>query len=209
MVLRIIKNVNYCANIVNICKNLIILFLLGITILGEFMNIYKRKKHNTTKTELVKMLLNNKLDTKDEKELLNLLIEQPLSIDIDKEEDENITIGDKIADKVSAVVGSWTFIIIFICILIGWMVLNGIVLKKGSEIDPYPFILLNLLLSCVAAIQAPIIMMSQNRKAKKDSKRHQNDYKIDLKSELILEELHKKIDLVLKHQKEIIKNKKQ
>lgn len=209
MVLRIIKNVNYCANIVNICKNLIILFLLGITILGEFMNIYKRKKHNTTKTELVKMLLNNKLDTKDEKELLNLLIEQPLSIDIDKEEDENITIGDKIADKVSAVVGSWTFIIIFICILIGWMVLNGIVLKKGSEIDPYPFILLNLLLSCVAAIQAPIIMMSQNRKAKKDSKRHQNDYKIDLKSELILEELHKKIDIVLKHQKEIIKNKKQ
>lgn len=209
MVLRIIKNVNYCANIVNICKNLIILFLLGITILGEFMNIYKRKKHNTTKTELVKMLLNNKLDTKDEKELLNLLIEQPLSIDIDKEEDENITIGDKIADKVSAVVGSWTFIIIFICILIGWMVLNGIVLKKGTEIDPYPFILLNLLLSCVAAIQAPIIMMSQNRKAKKDSKRHQNDYKIDLKSELILEELHKKIDLVLKQQKEIIKNKKQ
>lgn len=209
MVLRIIKNVNYCANIANICKNLIILFLLGITIIGEFMKIYKRKKHNTTKTELVKMLLNNKLDTKDEKELLNLLIKQPLSIDVDKEEDENITIGDKIADKVSAVVGSWTFIIIFICILIGWMVLNGIVLKKGSEIDPYPFILLNLLLSCVAAIQAPIIMMSQNRKAKKDSKRHQNDYKIDLKSELILEELHKKIDLVLKQQKEIIKKKKQ
>ena len=98
---------------------------------------------------------------------------------------------------------------IFICILIGWMVLNGIVLKQGKEIDPYPFILLNLLLSCIAAIQAPIIMMSQNRKAKKDSKRHQNDYKIDLKSELILEEIHKKIDIVLKQQKEIMKNKKQ
>ena len=89
------------------------------------------------------------------------------------------------------------------------MILKGIILKNGSEIDPYPFILLNLILSCIAAIQAPIIMMSQNRQAKKDSKRHQNDYKIDLKSELILEELHKKLDLVLKQQKQLLKNKKQ
>ena len=168
------------------------------------------KKHQTLKKELVKIILeDDKLNKKDEKELKDLLIKQPLSIDVDKEEDKNITIGDKIADKVSAVVGSWTFIIIFVCILIGWMVLNGIILKKGSEVDPYPFILLNLILSCVAAIQAPIIMMSQNRQAKKDSKRHQNDYKIDLKSELILEELHKKMDLVLKQQKELLKNKKQ
>ena len=167
-------------------------------------------KHQTTKKELVKIILDDdKLNKKDEKELKDLLIEQPLSIDVDKEEDENITIGDKIADIVSAIVGSWTFIIIFVCILIGWMVLNGIILKKGSEVDPYPFILLNLILSCVAAIQAPIIMMSQNRQAKKDSKRHQNDYKIDLKSELILEELHKKVDLVLKQQKQLLKNKKQ
>lgn len=210
MDLRIIKNVNYYANTANIYKKIIILFLLGITILGEHMRNFKRKKNKTTKTELVKLLLKeNKLNAKDEKELLNLLIEQPLPIDVDKAEDENITIGDKIADKVSDIVGSWTFIIIFIIILISWMVLNGIILKKGNEIDPYPFILLNLLLSCIAAIQAPIIMMSQNRQAKKDSKRHQNDYKIDLKSELILEELHKKVDLILKQQKEIIKNKKQ
>ena len=168
------------------------------------------KKHQTLKKELVKIILeDDKLNKKDEKELKDLLIKQPLSIDVDKEEDKNITIGDKIADKVSAVVGSWTFIIIFVCILIGWMVLNGVILKKGNEVDPYPFILLNLILSCVAAIQAPIIMMSQNRQAKKDSKRHQNDYKIDLKSELILEELHKKMDLVLKQQKELLKNKKQ
>lgn len=162
------------------------------------------------KTKLVKTILKeNKLNKKDEKDLEDLLIKDPITFNVDKEEDENITMGDKIADKVSAIVGSWPFIIIFVCILIGWMILNGIILKKGNEIDPYPFILLNLILSCIAAIQAPIIMMSQNRQAKKDSKRHQNDYKIDLKSELILEELHKKVDLVLKQQKELSKNKKQ
>ena len=163
-----------------------------------------------TKTKLVKTLLkNNKLNKKDEKDLEEMLIKEQISINVDKESDKNITIGDKIADKVSAIVGSWTFIIIFVCILISWMVLNGVILKKGSEIDPYPFILLNLILSCIAAIQAPIIMMSQNRQAKKDSKRHQNDYKIDLKSELLLEEVHKKMDIILKQQKEILKNKKQ
>lgn len=164
----------------------------------------------TTKTKLVKTILkNNKLNNKDKKELEEMLIKEPISINVDKEEDKNITVGDKIADKVSAIVGSWTFIIIFVCILIGWMLLNGIILKKGNQVDPYPFILLNLILSCIAAIQAPIIMMSQNRQAKKDSKRHQNDYKIDLKSELILEELHKKMDIILKQQKELLKNKKQ
>ena len=163
-----------------------------------------------TKTKLVKTILkNNKLNRKEEKDLEELLIKESITFNVDKESDKNITIGDKIADKVSAIVGSWTFIIIFVCILISWMVLNGVILKKGSEIDPYPFILLNLILSCIAAIQAPIIMMSQNRQAKKDSKRHQNDYKIDLKSELILEELHKKMDLVLKQQKQLLKNKKQ
>ena len=167
-------------------------------------------KKSNNKTKLVKTILKeNKLNKKDEKDLEDLLLKEPILINIDKEEDKNITIGDKIADKVSAIVGSWTFIIIFVCILIGWMFLNGVILKKGSEIDPYPFILLNLILSCIAAIQAPIIMMSQNRQAKKDSKRHQNDYKIDLKSELILEELHKKLDLVLKQQKQLLKNKKQ
>ncbi len=170
--------------------------------MGEYMK--------TTKTKLVKTILNdNKLNKKDEKDLEELLIKEPISINVDKEEDKNITIGDKIADKVSAIVGSWPFIIIFVFLLIGWMVLNTVIFKSGKEIDPYPFILLNLILSCIAAIQAPIIMMSQNRQAKKDSKRHQNDYKIDLKSELILEELHKKMDLILKQQKQLLKNKKQ
>ena len=165
------------------------------------------KKRNISKKDLVKLILEEKvLNNKDKKELMNLLVKEPLSIDIDKKEDENITIGDKIADKVSEIVGSWKFIITFIFLLISWMTINGFLLEKGSEIDPYPFILLNLLLSCIAAIQAPIIMMSQNRQAKKDTKRHQNDYKIDLKSELILEELYKKMDLIITTNKKILKS---
>ena len=169
--------------------------------MGEYMK--------STKTELVKTILNNKLNKKDKKDLEEMLIKEHISINVDKEEDENITIGDKIADKVSAIVGSWTFIIVFVLVLIGWMVLNTVIFKSGKEIDPYPFILLNLILSCIAAIQAPIIMMSQNRQAKKDTKRHQNDYKIDLKSELLLEGVHKKIDIILKQQKQLLENEKQ
>ena len=86
-----------------------------------------------------------------------------------------------------------------------WVILNAVILSNGNELDPYPFILLNLLLSCIAALQAPIIMMSQNRQAAKDSLRNQNDYRTDLKSELILESLHDKIELVLKNQKKIMK----
>lgn len=159
-----------------------------------------------TKKEIVRMLLtNNELDAKDEEELLDLLVDQPIAIDVDKQEEAKMTFGDRVADKVSEVAGSWTFIIIFILFLIGWIVLNSVVLAKGSEIDPYPFILLNLVLSCIAAIQAPIIMMSQNRQAAKDSLRNQNDYRTDLKSELILESLHDHINEIIKNQKKIIK----
>ena len=159
-----------------------------------------------TKKEIVKMLLmNNELDEKDETELFDLLIDQPIAIDVDKQEEAKMSFGDRVADKVSEVAGSWTFIIIFVLFLVGWVILNTVIFVSGSEIDPYPFILLNLVLSCIAAIQAPIIMMSQNRQAKKDSIRNQNDYRIDLKSELILEELHDKMDIILKNQKEIMK----
>lgn len=158
-----------------------------------------------TKREIVKMLLNSDLGEKDEEELLDLLIDQPISIDVDKVEEAKMTKGDFIADKVSEVAGSWTFILLFVIFLIGWVVLNTIILKDGKEIDPYPFILLNLLLSCIAALQAPIIMMSQNRQAEKDSLRNKNDYRIDLKSELILEELHDKIIELQKNQRQILK----
>ena len=160
-----------------------------------------------TKKEIVKMLLkNNSLDEKDEEELLDLLIDQPISIDVDKQEEAKMTFGDKVADKVSEIAGSWGFILGFSLFLIFWIVLNGFILTGNSKIDSYPFILLNLLLSCIAALQAPIIMMSQNRQAAKDSLRNQNDYRTDLKSELILEELHNQMETIIKNQKKIMKS---
>jgi uncharacterized membrane protein len=159
-----------------------------------------------TKKEIVKMLLkNNELEEQDEEELLDLLVDQPISIDVDKQEEAKMTKGDRLADKLSEVAGSWGFILGFTAFLIFWIVLNAFVLRGAYKIDEYPFILLNLLLSCLAALQAPVIMMSQNRQAKKDSLRNQNDYRTDLKSELILEELHHKTDEILKNQRKILK----
>ncbi len=158
---------------------------------------------NVNKKEIVKMLLNQDIDKENEEELLDMLVDSPISVDVDKLDEENMTIGDKIADKLTAIAGSWSFIIGFSLFLIFWIVLNGVVLVNA--IDPFPFILLNLLLSCIAALQAPIIMMSQNRQAKKDSLRNKNDYKTDLKTELIIEELHDKMDEIIKQQKNIQK----
>lgn len=156
-----------------------------------------------TKKEIVKMLLNKNLDIEDEEQLLDLLIDQPIAVDVDKQDKETEKLGDKVADKLTEVAGSWGFIIGFTLFLIVWILLN---LYVFTNIDPYPFILLNLVLSCVAALQAPIIMMSQNRAAKKDSMRSQNDYKTDLKSELILEDLHDKMDKIIANQNKILKS---
>lgn len=161
------------------------------------------KSTSKTKSDIVKLLLKQDLGDVSEEELINELIDKPLAVDIDKQEDACLTIGDKAADKLSAVAGSWGFIIGFGIFIVFWVVLNVFILSKG--VDPYPFILLNLLLSCLAAFQAPIIMMSQNRQSKKDSLRNQNDYRIDLKSELILEELHKEILELKQNQKELLK----
>ena len=158
-----------------------------------------------TKKEIVKMLLNVDLLEQDEEELLDLLIDQPIAIDVDKQEESKMTFGDKVADKISEIAGSWGFILIFIIFLLGWIILNGVVLAKNDPIDPYPFILLNLVLSCIAALQAPIIMMSQNRQAEKDSLRNQNDYRTDLKSELILESLHDDLEKLSRNQRKILK----
>lgn len=153
-----------------------------------------------SKKELVKMLLNNKqVNVENYDELLEMLIDESIAVDTDKE--EKISIGEKLADKITAIAGSWTFIIGFTLFLIVWIILN---IYAFESVDPYPFILLNLVLSCIASLQAPIIMMSQNRQAKKDSMRSRNDYKTDLKSELILEELHDKISTIEKNQKKIL-----
>ena len=154
------------------------------------------------KEQLVKILINKDFEIKDEDELIEMLLDNPTAIDSDKEEDERRTLGDKLADRVTEIAGSWGFIIGFCVFLILWMIINTILIVRFDE---YPFILLNLILSCIAALQAPVIMMSQNRAAKKDSLRSLNDYKTDLKSELILEVLHEQIKDIQINQKEILK----
>jgi uncharacterized membrane protein len=111
------------------------------------------------------------------------------------------TVGQKVADKVAAFGGSWKFIILFGVFILLWILANiYILLNKGF--DPYPFILLNLILSCLAALQAPVIMMSQNRQEEKDRERSKKDYMINLKSELEIRMLHEKLDHLIMHQQE-------
>jgi uncharacterized membrane protein len=119
------------------------------------------------------------------------------------EPDEPLTKGQRISDKVASFGGSWRFIILFGIILTIWIIINAL-LPQGTAFDPYPFILMNLILSCIAALQAPIIMMSQNRKEEKDRQRSQNDYLINLKAELELRSLHSKIDLLLEEQIKVL-----
>ena len=161
-----------------------------------------------TKKEIVQMLLkNNQLENQDEEQLMEILFDEPIAIDVDKQAAENETWQDRLADRLTEICGSWGFIIWFIFIIALWMTVNIVLAYKYTDkaFDPYPFILLNLILSCISALQAPIIMMSQNRQSKKDTLRSKNDYRIDLKSELILEELHDKMEIILANQKRILK----
>lgn len=112
---------------------------------------------------------------------------------------EILTLGQRLSDKVARFGGSWKFIIFFFLVLITWIVFNTAALNK-KPFDPYPFILMNLILSCIAAIQAPIIMMSQNRQEEKDRKRGESDYMINLKAEIQIRALHQKIDLLIQEQ---------
>ncbi|WP_111891276.1 DUF1003 domain-containing protein [Acinetobacter sp. MB5] len=122
-----------------------------------------------------------------------------ISKNIETEFDQNWTFGEKLADKIASFGGSWTFLIFFAVFLVAWILINTIVFII-HPVDPYPFILLNLVLSCLAAIQAPIIMMSQNRQEAKDRLRSQHDYQINLKAELEIRHLHEKIDHLLSNQ---------
>lgn len=129
-----------------------------------------------------------------EKKVLNSLAEKTTITDkIDTEDDTPLTLGQKLADHVATFGGSWTFILSFGGFLCVWIIINVLFLASRA-FDPYPFILLNLILSCLAAIQAPIIMMSQNRQEEKDRERAKKDYMINLKSELEIRILHEKID---------------
>ncbi len=112
---------------------------------------------------------------------------------IQREFDAQLTFGEKMADRVATIGGSWTFIICFMIFLIGWMAFNVFILMQRA-FDPYPFILLNLVLSCLAALQAPVIMMSQNRQGEIDRMQAQNDYEVNIKAELEILQLHEKIN---------------
>ncbi len=130
----------------------------------------------------------------DEKLIINNLLNPPEDV---------LTRGQKISDKVARFGGSWAFIISFFIILFVWILINTITPVKDN-FDPYPFILMNLILSCIAALQAPVIMMSQNRVEEKDRVRSENDYLINLKAELAIRALHEKMDLLLEEQIKVL-----
>ena len=148
---------------------------------------------------LKEVLKDIRRDMSDE-EVLNLLADSKISVKPETEKDK-YTLGQRAADAIAKFAGSWAFIFSFTGVLILWMVVNALLASKAF--DPYPFILLNLVLSCVAAIQAPLIMMSQNRQEEKDRRRAENDYKVNLKNELIIGDLHQKLDAVLENQKKL------
>lgn len=137
----------------------------------------------------------------DEEHFIHLLLEESTLYNI--YEEESLTAGEKAADFLAGFAGSWTFVIAFAVFLAGWVIFNRYILH--SPFDPYPFILLNLILSCISALQAPLIMMSQNRQEAKDRRRSEGDYKINLKSEIIIEDMHYKMDSIISRQTEILK----
>ena len=132
-----------------------------------------------------------------EEQVMRSLKEHELiSTDINAEFNRKLTLAERMADRMAKYAGSWRFISIFMAVLLVWICINTIVLIQ-KPFDPYPFILLNLILSCIAAIQAPIIMMSQNRQEAKDRLRSEHDYRVDLKAELEIRHLHEKMDHLL------------
>lgn len=152
--------------------------------------------------ELVNVILEDEEERKlEEEEIIHILLDRKVASNTNKQS-ADLTLGARMADNIAKFAGSWKFIIIFISCLVGWIVINVLMLSKAF--DAYPFILLNLLLSCIAAIQAPVIMMSQNRQEEKDRLRSLNDYKVNLKAEIILEDLHQKIDMLLVNQERIL-----
>ncbi len=152
--------------------------------------------------KLLQEILNEIRQDMTDEEVLNLLSDSKISVS-PKKEKEKYTLGQRAADTIAKFAGSWAFIFSFAGVLILWMVVNAILATKAF--DPYPFILLNLVLSCVAAIQAPLIMMSQNRQEEKDRHRAENDYKVNLKTEIMIEDLYDKVNAILAKQSQIEK----
>ncbi len=150
--------------------------------------------------KLLKEVLNDIRHDMTDEEVLNLLANSKISAKPESGK-EKYTLGQRAADTIAKFAGSWAFIFSFTGVLVLWMVVNVILAAKAF--DPYPFILLNLVLSCVAAIQAPLIMMSQNRQEEKDRRRAENDYKVNLKTEIMIEDLYDKVNAILAKQEEM------
>ena len=142
--------------------------------------------------KLLKEVLKDIQHDMSDEEVLNLLADSKIS---ESPATEKYTLGQRSADAIARFAGSWAFIFAFTGVLILWMVINTIL--ASNAFDPYPFILLNLVLSCVAAIQAPLIMMSQNRQEEKDRRRAENDYKVNLKTEIMIEDHYDKVNAIL------------
>ena len=152
--------------------------------------------------KLLREVLNDIRHDMTDEEVLNLLADSKISVKPESGK-EKYTLGQRAADTIAKFAGSWAFIFSFTGVLVLWMVFNVILAAKAF--DPYPFILLNLVLSCVAAIQAPLIMMSQNRQEEKDRRRAENDYKVNLKTEIMIEDLYDKVSAILAKQLEMEK----
>ena len=166
----------------------------GLHICQKDLSAYRNKYfHSLLESE------RGELSNLDKEVLDSLKNNETISEDISKEYASNLTFGQRLSDKISAFGGSWKFINSFLIILVFWIALNTFILIN-NKFDPYPYILLNLVLSCTAALQAPVIMMSQNRQEARDRMRSENDYKINLKSELEIRQLHLKIDHLLTNQ---------
>ncbi len=152
--------------------------------------------------QYIKSLLkteNQQLDRLHEIVRLSIEEEEMITRKICETDESAMTFGERLSDKVAKFGGSWRFIIIFMAVLWIWILVNSLVLGSKA-FDPFPYILMNLILSCIAAIQAPIIMMSQNRKEAKDRMRAENDYMVNLKSEIEIRNLHRKMDLNMEEQ---------
>ncbi len=147
--------------------------------------------------KLLKEVLRDIQKDMTDEEVLALLADSRVSVN-PSEEKEKYTLGQRAADAIAKFAGSWAFIFSFTGGLVLWMVVNALLAARAF--DPYPFILLNLVLSCIAAIQAPLIMMSQNRQEEKDRRRAENDYKVNLKTEIMIEDLYDKVNAILAKQ---------
>jgi uncharacterized membrane protein len=164
--------------------------VIGPDVVGDYRSRYIEEMLRRERGELSAL----------EREVLeSLRTQDTIAANVEQDIDERRTLGERLADKVASFGGSWTFLIAFAAFLAVWMAVNS-VLAEPARFDPFPYILLNLVLSCIAAVQAPVIMMSQKRQEAKDRLRSESDYQVNLKAELEIRHLHEKIDHLLTRQ---------